>query len=379
MPDSITHTFSARRFFDGHELRGGHRFTVVDGVLCSVEPYDGSWDHEIVSPGFIDLQMNGFDDISCADLDPLRIARLDALLLERGTTHWLATVVTDTKDRLLSRSAAVGGLMDGSLGCLGIHMEGPFLGSRHGAHDTSRVAEPDSEWAAQLVRATEMADGGGSALRLMTVGAEHPKSPSLIADLRSLGVAVSLGHTSPDEDAWDRAVSAGASMVTHLFNAMSGVQHRGFAMALRALVDRRVSIGLIADLVHVSPDIVTLAFAAAADRVCLVSDSVAWKEERSRSRGVTVRDGAPRLPDGTLAGSGACMADCVRNAVLHCGTDLGSTLRAATTIPGRVIGHDASLGATVGHEVSLVALDPDLHVAAAWRGLQSTRGLTTLC
>lgn len=212
----------------------------------------------------------------------------------------------------------------------------------------------------------------------MTVGAEHPDAPALVALLRTLGVAVSLGHTAPDEAQWEAALSAGATMVTHLFNAMPGVHHRDFAMALRALVDTRVSLGLIADLVHVSPDAVRMVFAAAPGRACLVSDSVAWNDTWSRSRGVSVRDGAPRLPDGTLAGSGTCLAECVRNVVSICGVDLETALRAATVNPGRVIGTDAARGATVGNEVSLVALDGDLHVTAAWRGLQSVRGLTTL-
>jgi len=370
VPSPASHSFTARRFFDGRELRDGHRFVVVDGVLESVEPHDGPWDHEIVSPGFVDLQMNGFDDVSCADLDPARMARLDSLLLERGTTRWLATVVTDTRERLHRRSVAIRDLMGDTNGCLGIHMEGPFLGSRHGAHDSSRIATPDLEWSARLVTDT--------ALRLMTIGAEHSDSPALVALLRSLGVSVSLGHTAPAEEQWEAAVSAGATMVTHLFNAMSGVQHRGFGMALRALVDTRVSLGLIADLVHVSADAVSMVFSAAAERTCLVSDSVAWTDEWSRSKGVTVRDGAPRLPDGTLAGSSTSLAECVRNSVRTCGVDLTAALRAATTNPARVIGFDATHGATAGNEVDLVALDADLHLVAAWRGLQSVRGLSTL-
>ncbi|MEY3691799.1 MAG: hypothetical protein RJB57_1455, partial [Actinomycetota bacterium] len=285
MPTTTRHSFTARRFFDGHELRGGHRFTVVDGVLESAEPHGGPWDHEIVSPGFVDIQMNGFDDISCADLDPARMARLDSLLLERGTTHWLATVVTDTKERLHGRALTIRDLMGAANGCLGVHMEGPFLGTRHGAHDSTRVLPPDLEWSARVVADTSLGDGRGSALRLMTVGAEHMDSPALMTLLGTLGVAVSLGHTSPDEEQWEAALSAGASMVTHLFNAMSGVQHRGFGMALRSLVDTRVSFGLIADLVHVSQDAVTMVFAAAPGRACLVSDSVAWNDQWSRSRG----------------------------------------------------------------------------------------------
>lgn len=378
MTAPVTHTITARRFFDGRAVHGGTCLTVTDGVVASIDTYEGPWQHDLVAPGFVDLQMNGYDDVSCASLDIDRAARLDTLLLERGTTRWLATIVTDTHERLLGRSQDIARLMPSAPGCVGIHMEGPFLGSRHGAHDATRIVAPDLHWVERLLGDTAAPDGTSTALRMMTLGAEHPEAPRLAAALVSRGVVASLGHTSPQPSQWDAALAAGASMVTHLFNAMSGVHHRDFGMALRALVDTRPSLGLIGDLVHVSADAVALVFATAAGRVCLVSDSVAWNDDWSRSRGVTVRDGAPRLPDGTLAGSSATVADCVRNAVNICGVDLGVALAAATTVPARVVGLDRPKGVSVGAEADLIALDAGLHVVAAWRGLQSVRGISTL-
>lgn len=378
MPATARHIITTRRLFDGRELVGGRSLTIADGVIEAVEPHGGPWQHDLVSPGFVDLQMNGYDDVSCASLDTERAGRLDGLLLERGTTRWLATIVTDTKDRLLRRAVDINRLMPSAPGCAGIHMEGPFLGSRHGAHDPTRIVQPDLPWVRRLLDDTANPDGTRPTLRMMTLGAEHPDAPELATTLTTRGVVASLGHTTPDPARWDSALTAGVTMVTHVFNAMSGVHHRDFGMALRALVDRRVSLGLIGDLVHVSADAVSLVFSAAAGRVCLVSDSVAWNDEWSRTRGVAVRDGAPRLPDGTLAGSSATVADCVRNAVNVCGVDLGTALAAATTVPAGVIGLDRPDRVSVGTAADLIALDAGLHVVAAWRGLQSVRGISTL-
>ena len=369
---SDAEVITASRFFDGSVLRGPTAVTVHKGLVESIEDHGGPCEHYLLSPGFLDLQMNGFDAVSCAGsgagITAAELAELDSMLLARGTTRWLATLVTDDLGRVVSRTDSVRAAASGAPGCLGVHLEGPFLGSKLGAHDRDRVLPPD----------TAFAHSPPAGTLLVTTGAESTEAPAFIRELAGRGVVVSLGHTAPSREQWDQCVRAGASMVTHLFNAMSPVHHRDDSMALMALVDDRINFGLIADLVHVSADAVRLAFSAAPGRVCMVSDSVAWNDPGSQRRGIELSDGAPRLPDGTLAGSSTALGECVRNVVNVCGVDLATALGAATLLPARILGMHDSVIPAPRREANLIALDESLCVTAAWRGLQSVRDLAPL-
>lgn len=165
-------------------------------------------------------------------------------------------------------------------------------------------------------------------------------------------------------------------MVTHLWNGMSGIHHRDDGMALAALLDDRVATGLIADMTHVRPEAVALAFRAKRGRgVVLVSDTVAWESEWARTRGVTLVDGAPRLHDGTLAGSATPLAECVRRAVQISSVELVSALRAATSSPADVIG-DGSVGRIrVGAACDILTFDEAPSVVRAACRLVFPRGI----
>ena len=156
---------------------------------------------------------------------------------------------------------------------------------------------------------------------------------------------------------------------------MSGVHHRDDGVALSALTNDAVVGGLIADLVHVSPDAVSLAFKAKGrDSIALVSDSVAWNSEWAKRRGVILRDGSPRLPDGTLAGSSTPLAECVRRTIVGCGVSVSDALRAATSTPARVLGYPQIGTVAIGHSASLVCFDESLHVSQTHRRLVFQRG-----
>ena len=165
--------------------------------------------------------------------------------------------------------------------------------------------------------------------------------------------------------------------MTHLYNAMSGVHHRQDGVALSALTDPRVTAGLIADMCHVSAPAVRLAFLAKPAEIALVSDSIAWNSQWANRMSVEVRDGAPRLPDGTLAGSSTSLAECVRRTVQMAGVDISVALRAATSTPARVVGRTDVGHLVTGRSCDIVAFDRDLHVCATWSRLVSSRGTTT--
>lgn len=357
---------TARQFFDGETLFGPTRITLVNDVVHDITSHSGQFDFDLVSPGLVDVQMNGFENLDIAQANSADLVAIDERLCELGTTSWLGTVVTH---RLHTLSAILKRLddvyrSDTVNGFCGIHLEGPFLGDSLGAHRQEWVVPIDIEWLTTLP----------SSIRLMTIGAEQANFATATRLLEGRGIAVSIGHSRPTRAQFDAALNSGASMVTHLFNAMSGIHHREDGLALMALLSDNIFLGLIADLVHVSPDAISHTFQSASDgRVCLVSDSVAWLAPGLIAKGVAVTEGAPRLPDGTLAGSSTPLAVCVANVVQKCSVPLHKALRAATSTPANVIGR-RDLGRIVrGQPADLVAFDSNLRVVSTMRRLPSSR------
>lgn len=363
----MTSFYTARHFFDGDDIRSNVRIVVSDGYVVEIESHIGTADHYLVAPGLIDLQMNGFGPYDVSRSSTAEFLALDDVLLRSGTTSWLATIVTAPLQRMSESLVSIAESMSStSTGCIGAHVEGPFLGEAPGAHNPAWIIPFDREWTSALP----------SIVRLMTVAPEQLNVVSEgIPLLMGRGVVVSLGHTRASRELFASAVTAGARMVTHLFNGMSGVHHRDGGVALASLVDERVVAGVIADLCHVSPDAVRLAFTSkGSDGVCLVSDSVAWDSQWAQRRGVQIRDGAPRLTDGTLAGSCTPLAECVRNAVTACGVPIVDALTAATRTPATVLGFPQMGRIAVGQRADMVVFNEELSVVEARRGLVSICG-----
>lgn len=363
----MSEVLTCQKFFDGVSLHDSRRITFENGVVTRIEGYEGVCDHHLITPGLVDIQMNGFGSVDVSRSTAHELASLGDELFSLGTTSWLGTITTAPLEAL---TRSVGNLHDAYssgmvLGFEGIHIEGPFLGLAPGAHRPDWIIPIDIDWCSRLP----------TSVRLMTVAAEQEDAVSGIKQLRTNGVAVSLGHSRPTNTQWLAAREAGATIVTHLFNGMSGVHHREDGLALNALVDDEMFVGLIADMIHVSPKAVALAFKAkGGGRVCLVSDSVAWLSEWAVRRSIAVSRGAPRLSDGTLAGSSTPLALCVRLAVTEAEVPLEEALRAATSSPAVAVGLKDVGYIREGKPADLVAFDDSLHVVSTWRRLVSLRG-----
>ncbi len=354
------------QFFDGDVLHGPTCITIDDGVVTSVQPHSGTAEFHLISPGYVDLQMNGFDqwDVSVSAATELR--ELDECLSRHGTTSWLGTIVTAPLDKLDDSLESLNQCFTSRTvqGFVGVHVEGPFLGQSPGAHNPKWIVPIEIEWLSNL----------SHCVRLVTLAAEQGEAARAIQLLKASGVVTSLGHSQPTGTEFQACVDAGASMVTHLFNGMSGVHHRNEGLALMALTTDSVKAGLIADLVHCSPEVINLAFRAKGDDgIVLVSDSVAWKSEWATKRGVAIVDGSPRLPDGTLAGSSTPLSQCVANAVRSAGVPLSQALRAATSTPADLMQIDNIGRITAGKSADVIALNDELSVVRTWRRLPSVR------
>ena len=315
-------------------------------------------------PGLCDLQMNGFASVDVSTATTEELVELDRTLFARGTTQWLATVITAPLERLSVRVRELDEVFRSGVcpGMRGIHIEGPFLGSAPGAHRTDWIIPIDLKWLEALP----------SSVRLVTIAPEQTLSVEATRTLTAKGVTVSMGHSVPTAQQVFAMVEAGASMVTHLFNGMSGVHHRQSGLALHALVNASITAGVIADMIHVSPEAVALTFAAkGGSGVCLVSDTVAWETERAYRRDIRLIDGAPRLPDGTIAGSATPLSECVRHCIRTAHVDPVAAMMAASTTPRLVLDPVDTTQVTETSTLELVALDDDFHVVGAWRGLVS--------
>ncbi len=274
--------------------------------------------------GYLDLQINGGWGHHFSD-DPTSIWEVGSRLVEHGVTQFLPTLVSDGFDRREEAAAVLrAGPPAGWSGAhpIGLHLEGPWLApSRAGAHDQRALRQID------LADADTLAE-----VLMVTLAPEVERAIDMIRALADRNIVVSLGHSdSPLRCATD-AIEAGASMGTHLFNAMSGLGHRTPGLAAALLLDDRVRFGIIADGVHVDPAMVRLAWQAASDRMVLVSDAVALL-------GVTA-DPVARLPNGTLAGATVGIDQAVRNVVRFCDAGLGDASAAAAVRPRAVLGLD---------------------------------------
>lgn len=308
----------------------------------------------ILAPGFIDLQINGIGDVDFSRCSPADVERARERLLGHGVTTFFPTLISAPLD---SYEGSIGVLR--KAGVDGIHLEGPFLGGSPGAHRRDYLRQADRGTAFALLNAFP---GGRT---FVTLAPEADPDLAVTKALTEAGVVVSIGHTACSYDDARDAAGAGARAVTHLFNAMSGLHHREPGVVGAALDDERLTPTLIADLVHVHPAPLRLA-AAAKRNVALISDAIGIDTEWAAARGVRAIDGAPRLEDGTLAGSILTMDRAVQNMV-SIGVTAQRAIEMATAIPAELCGMDDRGTLAEGKRADVVALDPStLAVRAVW-------------
>jgi N-acetylglucosamine-6-phosphate deacetylase len=347
-----------RLLIDGLDGIGGRpeRILVTERVIESLDGpappdvpmLDGAG--LIAAPGFIELQVNGIGDADFT-VEPQSIAHAGAMLPRHGITSFLPTVVTGPPGTVEGALAVLDGTFEHAVP-LGLHVEGPFISPhRLGAHEPSLRRDPDLGEIAAWLRA---------GVRMITLAPELPNGIEAVAMIAGEGAVAAIGHTDADAGTTQRAIEAGARYATHLFNAMPLMGHRAPGAAGALLADERVTIGLIADGVHVDPILLRIVARAAADRVSLVSDAVATG---LAGRALAHRpDDAARLSDGTLAGGTNGLDHVVRTFAAVAGRE--AALRAVTETPARLLGLGDGRGTLRnGGRADIVLLTSDLEVA----------------
>ena len=341
---------------------GPHVISIDAGLITKIEPIALAACELIdvtLCPGFIDLQINGIDGVDVSTASGEDFAALDAAILRQGTTSWCPTLVSSAIESYAKKFERIGAAMARPAQLrpciIGIHLEGPFLGGALGAHDTKYGNSKNTDFVSRLP----------DFVKIMTVAPDNAVAAGAIGELIRRNIVVSIGHTRALDAQMLAAVDAGATMITHLFNAMSEVHHRHDSVALIALTDDRLATGLIADLVHVSDRAIDLAFRAKPENVILVTDAIAHLGELAKARGIEIVGGAPRLADGTLAGSTLRMNEAIRNCV-RSGVSEHRAITAATKTPARILGLFDRGQIAVGARADLVTLDGDFQVRSTW-------------
>jgi N-acetylglucosamine-6-phosphate deacetylase len=313
------------------------------------ERHDG-----VIAPGLVDLQVNGGAGVEVT-AGHGALDRLEEALLAHGVTTYLPTLVSAADDDVARTVAEIGErAVDPASPIAGVHLEGPYLSLQHaGVHR--------AEWLRSPADGPLASAYASSAVRLVTLAPELAGSLALVGALDARGVTVSLGHSGADAATARAAFDAGASMVTHVFDAMAPLHHRSPGLAGAALVDPRVRVGIIADGHHVDATVLELVRRAAGRRVVLVSDAspaAAAPEGQYTIGGVTLvrgPDGIARRPDGVLAGSAIMLDDAVRAWTALTGATLAQAIMAGSEEPAAAIGLPRPLA--VGSGADLVLMD----------------------
>lgn len=360
-------------FADGRFVRGGFsvengRFAhVLEDVPGPAEDLDGA----LVIPGLVDIHVHGCAGADFSDGDYAGLVRMARYLARRGVTSFAPASMTlpyDALDKAFHAAARLRreGLADGAR-LMGIQMEGPFLSrEKRGSQNPAYLRLPDWD---RFLRLYDAAEG---LLRIVDVAPELPGAVEFTRRA-SEKCRVSVAHTAAGYDQAAAVFDAGATHLTHLFNAMSGIHHRHPGPIGAASERENVTAELICDGIHVHPSAVRMAFRLFPGRICLISDALrcCGMADGSYSLGgqeILLSGGVARLTGGAIAGSAADLYHCMRRAVSF-GIPREQAVWAATALPARVIGRESETGAIAdGRAADFVICGGELEPEAVYLG-----------
>ncbi len=320
-----------------------------------------------LTPGFIDLHGHGGGGAAYDNgEDEIRAAL--AVHRAHGTTRSVISLVANPLEQIEESLRLVARLAQDDATIVGSHLEGPFLAiGRRGAHAPEYLSEPDPVVIARLL------DAGGTSIRQVTIAPELPGAIAAVRQFVAAGVVVAVGHTEADEKLNREAFDAGATLVTHIFNAMPGIHHRDPGPIVAGFDDDRVTLELVLDGVHVHPSVAQMTFRAAPHRVALVTDAMAAAGGddgyyRLGSLNVTVQNGVAMLNGTqTIAGSTLTQDAALKCAVTSAGVDESRAVEALTLTPACVLGRDDEWGLLEpGYAADVVALDDEWAARRVW-------------
>jgi N-acetylglucosamine-6-phosphate deacetylase len=320
---------------------------------------------KIIAPGFIDIHIHGGSGRDVMELDGSALAAIEQGMFKNGVTSYLPTTVTaplpDTLRSLehLGKAIRSNSSSQGRSRPLGVHLEGPFIShAKRGVHPPENLLTPSPEILRQLHKASD------GTVRMMTVAPELEGAKETITEAARLGIQSSLGHSNATLAESEAGIDAGAHHATHTFNAMRALDHRDPGILGAVLTDDRVTADLIADGLHVSPEVIKLFLRAKGiDRAILITDAISatgMPDGKYKLGGFEVEVKGDRCDlNGKLAGSVLTLDRAVRNAMSIVPLTLQESVRLATLNPARLLGLGDGRGRIVtGGIADLIVLTP---------------------
>ncbi len=325
-------------------------------------------DDAIVLPGFVDEHIHGAGGSDGMDGTVEDISTIAKTIAAEGTTSFLVTTMTQSPENITKAMQAVKEYRDlhteDGAEVVGVHLEGPFIAAAHkGAQPLEYVKAPD------MKAFDEYNEASGNCIRIVTLAPEVEGADAFITRLTQLGIVSSIGHTGAKYAEIEKAVSCGASNVTHTYNAQSPLHHREVGTVGSAMLLDELNCELIADTIHVSvPAMRLLVKSKPHDKLTLITDAMRAKgipDGVSELGGqvVYVKNGEARLEDGTLAGSVLRMNRAVQNMVEKVGVPYTQAVDYATINPAKTLKIDHEVGSIkVGKRADFTVLDHSFNV-----------------
>lgn len=348
--------FHSSSIFDGKKLHSDSVLLVEDGLCHSIVPIDQCTcdieymadDGVLIAPAYVDLQVNGGGGVMFNDSpDTATLEVISSAHSMLGTLSLLPTLISDVPEKTRAAIDAVTEAVQMGLpGILGLHLEGPHLDpAKKGAHEAAVLRPMNASDLSLLLEAKQ------NIPVLKLTFAPGQLDDDQIARLLNAGIVLSLGHSNATGDQCRHAFDCGVNCVTHLYNAMSQMTARDTGLVGATLVAPGVSAGLIADGIHVAPDLIEIALRAkkGPGKLFLVSDSMATAGSDQdlfhlNGRAIKRTDQCLRLEDGTLAGAHLALTDAVLMIRNILGCELHEAHSLASYVPASIVGSSATVG-----------------------------------
>ncbi|XP_034114269.1 N-acetylglucosamine-6-phosphate deacetylase [Drosophila albomicans] len=331
----------------------------------------------IIAPGYIDVQINGGYGVDFSydkDTTEAGVTKVARGLVASGVTSFCPTLVTSPNDSYHSILPRMPTLIEGGAGVLGVHVEGPFINpQKKGAHPENCIQTIDKGMAT-----LREVYGSLERIKIITLAPEQVRDPSVIRDLVEAGITVSLGHSMGTLSDGERAVRHGATLITHLFNAMLPFHHRdpglvGLLASDAIPAGKTIYFGIISDGVHTHPAALRIAYRTHREGLVLVTDAISalGLEEGVHHIGqlpLQVKQGKAFIAGTeTLCGSIAPMDECVR--IFHKATDCSQVyaIEAASLHPAKCLGIERQKGTLdFDSDADFILLDDELQLLSTW-------------
>jgi N-acetylglucosamine-6-phosphate deacetylase len=349
------------KFFNDHQLISNQNVLIAEGKIKALTSAEIPAGYRVIdakgqylTPGFLELQIYGSGgNLFSAYPTVETLRQMDADLISKGTTGFMACLATNTLEVFYKAIDAAKAYRSEAKAFMGLHLEGPFLNpKRRGAHIESLICKAKLDEVKKLI---EYADG---TVKIMTIAAEL-QDDDVIQYLLDQGIVLSLGHSDATFEEAIEAFNKGFSTTTHLFNAMPSIHHRAPNLPVAVFNHPTAMASIIADGQHVNFEVVKMSYQVMKERLFLITDAVTechtgpYQHRLSGDKFIT--------EDGTLSGSNITLLEAVRNCVNHCAIPLSWALNMASLHPARVIHEAENFGAvSVGKNADLLILDEHL-------------------